>query len=81
MFEQLIESKLAPLMDRLATLEEELESGARRGRNSIQLGTVVQVVGQRVVIAIATAAPSPWWAFRQTSSRSPLPTRTWSSAK
>lgn len=64
MFEQLIESKLAPLMDRLATLEEELESGARRGRNSIQLGTVVQVVGQRVVIAMGKAKTPPikWFA-------------------
>lgn len=64
MFEQLIESKLAPLIDRLATLEEELESGARRGRNSIQLGTVVQVVGNRVVIAIGKAKTPPikWFA-------------------
>lgn len=64
MFEQLIESKLVPLIDRLATLEEELESGARRGRNSIQLGTVVQVVGQRVVIAMGKAKTPPikWFA-------------------
>jgi len=64
MFEQLIDSKLAPLMDRLAQLEEELESGARRGRNGIQLGTVAKVVGQRVVITLGKASTPPikWFA-------------------
>ena len=64
MFEQLIDSKLAPLMDRLAQLEEDLESGARRGRNGIQLGTVAKVVGQRVVITLGKARTPPikWFA-------------------
>lgn len=64
MFEQFIEQKLAPLMDRLAELEEQIESGARRGRNAIQMGTVAKVVGQRVVIAIGKARTPPikWFA-------------------
>ncbi|MGL5596596.1 MAG: hypothetical protein ACRDDA_00410 [Aeromonas sp.] len=65
MLEQFIEQKLAPLMDRLAELEEQIESGARRGRNSIQLGTVSKVVGQRVVIAMGKARTPPikWFAL------------------
>jgi len=64
MFEQLIDSKLAPIFDKLSEIEEALESGSRRGRNAIQLGTVVKVVGQRVVIAIGKAKTSPikWFA-------------------
>lgn len=64
MLEQYIEQKLAPLIDRLAELEEQLESGARRGRNAIQMGTVAKVVGQRVVIAIGKARTPPikWFA-------------------
>lgn len=67
MFEQFIEQKLAPLMDRLAELEEQIESGARRGRNAIQMGTVVKVVGQRVVIAIGKARTPPikWFAAQR----------------
>lgn len=64
MFEQMIDSKLAPIFDKLSEIEEALESGSRRGRNAIQLGTVVKVVGQRVVIAIGKAKTSPikWFA-------------------
>lgn len=64
MIEQVIDAKLAPLIDRLAELEEMLESGARRGRNAIQLGTVVKVVGKRVVIAMGKARTPPikWFA-------------------
>lgn len=64
MLEQFIEQKLAPLMDRLAELEEQIESGARRGRNAIQMGTVAKVVGQRVVIALGKARTPPikWFA-------------------
>lgn len=61
-FEQMISSMLNPLMDRITALEEEIESGARRGRNAIQMGTVVKVVGQRVVIAIGKAkTPAIKW--------------------
>ena len=65
MIEQLISSMLAPLMDRISDIESDLESGARRGRNSIQLGTVSKVVGQRVVIAMGKARTPPikWFAL------------------
>lgn len=64
MFEQLIDSKLAPIFDKLSEIEEALESGSRRGRNAIQLGTVVKVVGKRVVIAMGKARTPPikWFA-------------------
>lgn len=64
MIEQLIDQKIAPLLDRIAQLEEELESGARRGRNAIQMGTVSKVVGQRVVIELGKASTPPikWFA-------------------
>lgn len=64
MIEQLISSMLAPLMDRISDIEAELETGARRGRNAIQMGTVTKVVGQRVVIAIGKARTPPikWFA-------------------
>lgn len=64
MFDQYIEQKLAPLMDRLTELEEQIESGARRGRNAIQMGTVTKVVGHRLVIAIGKARTPPikWFA-------------------
>lgn len=54
---------LAPIYDRLAELESALESGARQGRNAIQLGTVAKVVnGRRVVIAIGKAStPAIKW--------------------
>jgi phage baseplate assembly protein gpV len=64
MIEQLVSSMLAPLIDRISEIESELESGARRGRNAIQMGTVVEVVDQRVVIAIGKARTPPikWFA-------------------
>ena len=64
MIEQLISSMLAPLMDRISEIESELETGARRGRNAIQMGTVTKVFGQRVVIAIGKARTPPikWFA-------------------
>lgn len=62
MIEQLIDSKIQPLLDRITSLEEEIESGARRGRNAISLGRVVKVVGDRVVIAIGKAkTPAIKW--------------------
>ncbi|UCQ23071.1 phage baseplate assembly protein V [Edwardsiella piscicida] len=64
MLEQLIEARLAPLLDRITQIEEGLESDARRGRNAIQLGTVSAVIGQRVVITVGKArtAPIKWFA-------------------
>ncbi len=62
MIEQLVSSMLAPLMDRISEIEAELENGARRGRNAIQMGTVAKVVGYRVVIAIGKAkTPAIKW--------------------
>lgn len=65
MIEEVISSMLAPLMDRISEIEAELENGARRGRNSIQLGVVAKVVGQRVVIAMGKARTPPikWFAL------------------
>jgi phage baseplate assembly protein gpV len=64
MIEQVVSNMLAPLMDRISEIESELESGARRGRNAIQMGTVAKVVEQRVVIAIGKARTPPikWFA-------------------
>ena len=63
MFEQMLQSYLQPVYDRLAELESSQESGARQGRNAIQLGRVASVVdGQRVVISIGKAkTPAIKW--------------------
>ena len=63
MFEQMLRGYLSPIYDRLAELESSQESGARQGRNAIQLGTVAKVVdGRRVVMAIGKArTPAIKW--------------------
>lgn len=63
MIEQMLQSYLQPVYDRLTELESSQESGARQGRNAIQLGRVASVVdGKRVVIAVGKAStPAIKW--------------------
>ncbi|WP_323065995.1 hypothetical protein [Aeromonas jandaei] len=60
MLDEAIQRHLAPLLDRLAYLEEMLEGGSRQGRNAIQLGFVSELIdGQRVVVEFGKDSFTP----------------------
>ncbi|MGL5484866.1 MAG: hypothetical protein ACRDC6_01045 [Shewanella sp.] len=61
--DQIIAMRLAPLLDRIALLEAQIESGRRRANNAILLGRIQSVSGHRctVVVGKNTTPPIKWF--------------------
>ncbi|MGL5370791.1 MAG: hypothetical protein ACRDBF_07170, partial [Plesiomonas shigelloides] len=50
--DQMLSMRLSPLLDRIAALEELIETGRRRSNNGILLGKIKSVTGSRCVVSV-----------------------------